>query len=265
MSALVPQLETLRVGPLVLANSFRNPALLAKMAATLDVISNGRLEMGIGAGWMQREYEAYGFEYPPPAVRIKQMVEGIHVMKLLWTEEKPAFKGEYYQVKDTICKPRPVQKPYPPIMVGGWGEKLTLRAVAREADKCNFPLLPVEKYAHLLDVLHQHCKAVGRDFNEIEKTLFGGVYLFKNERKAGEKLKAVYESRKPGMPFEEWLKAYKERVVFGDVDDCIERLKAYEPLGVSCYILRFEGGEHSILDEEGFELFNEHVFKEIQR
>ena len=265
MSALAPQLETLRVGPLVLSNSFRNPALLAKMAATLDVISNGRLEMGIGAGWMQREYEAYGYEYLPPAVRIKQMEEGIRVMKLLWTEEKPSFKGKYYQVKDSICEPKPVQKPYPPLMVGGWGEKLTMRVVAKEADRCNFPLLPIDKYKHLLDVLRDHCKTVGRVYDDIEKTLFAGVCLFKNEQVAVEKLKKVHESRKPEMPFEEWLNNYKNRVIFGTVDDCIERLKAYNSLGVTYYILRFEGGEHSILDEEGFGLFNEHVLEEIQR
>ena len=257
-------MKRLRVGPLVLSNSFRNPALLAKMAATLDVISNGRLEIGIGAGWMQREYEAYGYQYPSHAFRIRQMEEGIQIMKLMWTEKKPSFKGRYYWIKDSICDPKPIQKPHPPLTVGGWGEKFTLRVVAKEADRCNFYAAP-EQYKHLVDVLRGHCKTVGRNYDEIEKSLFTGTYLFRNEREAEKKLRVIYETRKPEMSFDEWLNAYKKKVIFGTVDECIERLKAYSSLGVTCYILRFEGGEHSILHEEGFELFNEHVLEEIRR
>jgi len=263
MSALAPKLESLRVGPLVLANSFRNPALLAKMAATLDVISNGRLEMGIGAGWMEKEYKAYGYEYPPPATRIREMEEGIRIMKLMWTEERPSFEGKYYQIKDVVCKPKPVQKPYPPLMVGGSGEKLTLRIVAREADRSNFPVRDIDRFKHLLDVLKNHCKAVGRKFEDIEKSVFGGVSLFKNEKTMEDHMREVYQKLEPGDSFENWLNNYKRRTIVGTVDDCIGRLKEYEALGVSCYIIRFEGGEHSILHEEGFELFNEHILEEL--
>jgi len=264
MSALAPQLNTLRVGPLVLANSFRNPALLAKMAASLDVITNGRLEMSIGAGWMQREYEAYGYEYPPPAVRIRQMEEGIKIMKLMWTEDKPSFKGRFYSINDVVCDPKPIQKPYPPLMIGGAGEKLTLRIVAKEADMCNFPGRGYDRFKHLLDVLREHCKAVGRDYNDIEKSLFTGVYLCKTEQEAEKQLKKVYETLKPKTTFADWLDSYRKRVLFGTVEDCIKRLKEYNSLGVTCYILRFEGGEHSIHHEEGFEQFNEQVLDEIK-
>ncbi|UCD72694.1 MAG: LLM class flavin-dependent oxidoreductase [Candidatus Bathyarchaeota archaeon] len=265
MSALAPQLTTLRVGPLVLSNSFRNPALLAKMAATLDSITNGRLEIGIGAGWMQREYEAYGYEYPPPAVRIGQMEEGIKIMKLLWTEKNPNFKGKYYSIKDSVCEPKPVQKPYPPLMIGGSGEKLTLRIVAKEADRCNFGLRGgLEQYKHLLNVLRSHCEKVGRSYDEIEKSLFTGVCLFRNEREMETGLKPIHKKQGSGKPFDDWLNTYKNRVIFGTVDDCVEKIKAYSLLGVTCYILRFEGGEHSIHHEEGFNLFNEHVLNEIR-
>ena len=263
MSALMPLLKTLRVGPLVLSNSFRNPALLAKMAATLDVISNGRLEIGIGAGWSQREYKGYGYEYPSPAVRIRQMEEGIRVMKLMWTEENPSFKGKYYWIKDSVCDPKPIQKPYPPLTVGGWGEKLTLSVVAREADRCNFGGTPGQ-YKHRLDILREHCKTVGRDYDEIEKSLLIGVYLFKDERENEETLKKIYEAREPGMPFDEWLNNYKNAVIFGTVDDCIERLRAYDSLGVTCYILKFEDSTGYLPHQEGFELFNEHVLDEIR-
>jgi alkanesulfonate monooxygenase SsuD/methylene tetrahydromethanopterin reductase-like flavin-dependent oxidoreductase (luciferase family) len=235
------------------------------MAATLDSISNGRLEMGMGAGWMQREYEAYGYEYPPPAVRIRQMEEGIKIMKLLWTEKNPSFTGKYYSIKDSICEPKPIQKPYPPLMIGGSGEKLTLRIVAKEADRCNFSLRGgLEQFKHLLNVLHNHCKKVGRDYDEIEKSLFTGVCLFRNEQEMETQLKPLYKKQVSEKSFDDWLNTYKNRVIFGTVDDCIKKIKAYSLIGVTYYILRFEGGEHSIHHEEGFNLFNEHVLNEIR-
>jgi len=275
ISALLPQLETLRVGPLVLANSFRNPALLAKMAATLDVLSQGRLEMGIGAGGVQGEYEAYGYECSPPAVRIREMEEAIRIMKLMWTEEKPSFKGEYYQIKDAVCEPKPVQKPHPPLTVGGSGEKLTLKIVAKEADRSNFMPCGPDKYRHLLEVLRDHCKTVGRDYEEIEKSLYTQVYLFKNEEEKEAGLKRLQEQLK-GMKslgrfadrkvnLDDILSTMKDAALFGTVEDCVEKLRVYGSLGVTCYILRFRGKEHGAPDEEGFSLFNEHILKEIQR
>lgn len=263
ISALIPQLETLRVGPLVLANSFRNPALLAKMVATLDVISDGRLEVGIGAGGVQTEYAGYGYECPSPAVRLKQMEEGIHIMKLMWTEEKPSFKGDHYWIEDSVCEPKPVQKPYPPLTVGGSGEKLTLRIVAREADRCNFLPCGLERFKHLLDVLRGHCKAAGRDFDEIEKSLYTQVYLFKNEQEIEAQLKRIRELG-PRRLRGDSLDTFKNRALFGTVEDCIEKLKSYKSLGVKCYILRFQGKRHG-LPEESFDLFNEHILGEILR
>ena len=267
ISALSSVLETLRVGPLVLSNSFRNPALLAKMAATLDVISDGRLEMGIGAGWRKEEYEAYGYDYPSPVVRIKQMAEGIRIMKLMWTEERPSFEGKYYSIKDCECLPKPVQKPHPPLTVGGWGEKYTLRVVAEEADRCNFYGSP-KQYKHLLDVLHDHCEAVGRNFNEIEKSLITRLYLLKDEEETERKWRELYEAaggrrlpwRQERGTLDEWREANKGRYIVGTPDRCLETLKEYEMLGVTYYMLRFEALPHG----EGFELFNEYILDEIR-
>jgi len=263
MSALAPLLERTRIGPLVLANSFRNPALMAKMASTLDVISNGRLEMGAGAGWSQREYEAYGYKFPSAATRIKQMEEGIRIMKLMWTQEQPSFKGKYYSIKEAVCKPKPIQKPHPPLTVGGAGERLTLRVVAKEADRCNF-FAPPEKYDYLLGVLKKHCKDIGRDYNEIEKSLLAGVYIFDDEEQGKEKLKKIYRAREPSAPFEDWLESYKKNVIFGNIEECLRRLKAYDPLGVDCYILKFEDSTGYLPSQDGFELFNDHVLEEIR-
>ncbi len=263
MSALMPLLDNLRVGSMVLSNSFRNPALLAKMGASLDVISRGRLEMGIGAGWNQDEYEAYGYEYPSPGIRLRQMEEGIHIMKLLWTEEKPSFEGRFYSVKDAVCEPKPIQKPYPPITIGGAGEKLTLRIVAKEADRCNFHVSP-ERAKHLLEVLRRHCETVGRNYDDIEKSLMPSILVYKDKQKMEEILKKIYKQAGRKLAFDEWLDSYRSRVIFGTVEECIERLKEYGNLGFTCYMMRFEDSRPFLPRQEGFELFNEYILDEIR-
>ena len=130
MTALAVSTERLRIGTLVLCNSYRNPALLAKMASTFDLVSNGRLEIGLGAGWMDEEYRGYGYPFPSIKVRIEQLDEGLVVMKKLFTESRATFEGKYYSLDDAANNPKPMQKPHPPILIGGAGEKLLLRVVA---------------------------------------------------------------------------------------------------------------------------------------
>jgi probable F420-dependent oxidoreductase len=136
IAALVPHTKRLRFLQTVACNSFRSPALLAKMVATLDVISGGRMELGIGAGWLRREYEAYGYDFPPMPVRLAQLAEALRVVKLLWTGESVDFSGEHYRLRGALCAPRPVQRPRPPILVGGGGDGL-LAIAAAEADVVN--------------------------------------------------------------------------------------------------------------------------------
>jgi probable F420-dependent oxidoreductase len=136
IAALVPTTSRLRFLETVACNSFRNPALLAKIVASLDVISDGRVELGIGAGWLAREYEAYGYEFPPMAVRLAQLAEALQVVKLLWSGEPVDYDGAHYRLRGAVCAPRPVQRPRPPIMVGGGGSGL-LAVAAREADVVN--------------------------------------------------------------------------------------------------------------------------------
>ncbi|MFN2202717.1 MAG: LLM class flavin-dependent oxidoreductase [Caldilineaceae bacterium] len=158
----------LMFGTSVLSQSYRNPALMAKMAANLQWFTGGRLVLGIGAGWMEEEYRAYNFPFPKASVRIAQMVEAIQIVKKLWTESPASYKGEYYLIEEAYCMPQP--DPIPPIMIGGGGEQLTLRAVAELADWWNIPGATAEVYAHKLDVLRRHCDTVGRDFDNIVKT-----------------------------------------------------------------------------------------------
>jgi F420-dependent oxidoreductase-like protein len=188
MSALSVATEKLRIGSLVLCNSFRNPGLLAKVLATVDNVSNGRVEIGLGAGWMEEEYRAYGYEFPSTGARLRQLDEGTQILKLLMTEKQTNFEGRYYKLTDAYCNPKPVQKPYPPITIGGSGEKLMLRIVAKHADRWNCPA-GYRNFEHKLDVLKQHCQAVGRDINQINISEQLLVCIGANEAEVEEKWK----------------------------------------------------------------------------
>jgi alkanesulfonate monooxygenase SsuD/methylene tetrahydromethanopterin reductase-like flavin-dependent oxidoreductase (luciferase family) len=178
------------LGTIVLANSFRHPPLMAKMAASLQAFSRGRLVLGYGAGWLEREYRAYGYEFPPTRVRIEQMVEAIQLMRRMWTSSPASFSGTYYHVQDAFCEPRP--DPLPIVMVGGDGEQRTLRAVAQHADWWNTVMRPVPVLRHKLDVLRQHCREVGREYSTVRKTLTRTLFLASSqaeaERRAGARL-----------------------------------------------------------------------------
>ena len=166
MSAIGAATSTLRVGSLVLCNSFRNPALLAKTLSTIDNISGGRLEVGLGAGWMDEEYRAYGYEFPTMGARLRQLDEGVQILKAMFTQKKANFEGRYYKVADAYNNPQPIQKPHPPITIGGSGEKVMLRIVAKHADRWNCPA-GYRSFEQKLDALKRHCEAVGRDINSI--------------------------------------------------------------------------------------------------
>ncbi len=172
----------LAFGPITLASSFRNPALLAKITSTLSVLSNGKFILGIGAGWYEEEYRQYGYEYPSAVTRIKQMEEAMQITKLLWTEDEVTFNGKYYVVENAYCNPKP--DPLPPIMIGGGGENYTLKAVARQADWWNGVFYNIDTWNHKLDVLQNHCDNVGRDYNEILKTAMWGIAIADTDEEA---------------------------------------------------------------------------------
>jgi F420-dependent oxidoreductase-like protein len=166
-TALAQATKRIRVGVLVTGNVYRHPAVLANMAAALDVISHGRLEFGIGAGWNQEECDAYGIELPPLKERFDRFDEAVEVIVKLLTETEADFDGRYYQLRAARNEPKPVQQPHPPIVIGGGGERRTLRAVARWADHWNVPGGGVEVFVQKRDVLAEHCAAIGRDPREI--------------------------------------------------------------------------------------------------
>jgi alkanesulfonate monooxygenase SsuD/methylene tetrahydromethanopterin reductase-like flavin-dependent oxidoreductase (luciferase family) len=164
----------------VLCNSFRNPALLAKMAATAQALSGGRVVLGLGAGWHAEEYQAYGWPFPSARVRIAQLAEAIEAIKMLWTTAPANYQGQHYQLAEAYCEPRP--DPRPPIMVGGAGEQYLLRVVAQHADWWNYMFSDPAAYTHKQAVLRQHCDAVGRNYDTITQVVRIGVLIGESER-----------------------------------------------------------------------------------
>ena len=219
MSAIAARTERVRIGTLVLCNSFRNPALLAKSLTTIDHISNGRLEVGLGAGWMEQEYRANGYEFPSVGTRLRQLEEGLQILKAMFTENRATFKGRYYTVTDAPNNPKPVQKPHPPIMIGGAGEKVMLRLVAKYADRWNCPA-GYRDFKKTLGVLHEHCRAVARDPKEITVSEQLMLCIGANKAEADQKWEMA-KGRKPfsftavkGTP-DEVIKQLRERVAWG--------------------------------------------------
>jgi len=160
-----------RIGVNVTGNLYRHPALLAKMAATVDHFSDGRLEMGIGAAHAEREFVTLGMPFAPVGERLARLGEAIEVMKLLWTEDVAEYSGAYYQLREAVCAPKPLQKPHPPVWIGGRGERKTLRLVAEHADVWNLVGGPPEEAERLSRVLDEHCEAVGRDPASVRRSV----------------------------------------------------------------------------------------------
>lgn len=174
LALLTPQTERIRLGTIVSCQSYRNPAQLAKIVATLDNASNGRIEFGIGAGWKESEYEAYGYSFPSAKTRVLQLREAIQIINLLWTEKRPSFEGEFYRIKETMFLPKPVQKPRIPIWIGTQKLKAPMmeEIIARYADGLNYDTETPEELVEKKSRMREACDRVGRDFNELKWSLY---------------------------------------------------------------------------------------------
>ena len=248
MSATAALTQRIRIGALVLCNSYRNPALVAKMAASLDNVSNGRLVFGIGAGWMEEEYRAYGYSFPRLRVRIEQLDEALQIIKGLFTEPSTTFVGRHYAVKDAVNHPQPVQRPHPPILIGGAGEKLLLPLVARHADIWNCPNNHATELPRRLAVLHQLCAANGRDPSAIEVSEQCIVVLGRTEAEFRHQWAAA--QRVLGRVFDLEQTAYR-----GTPEQVAEQLRRRVNQGVTFFTFLLSDG-HS---PESLELFAEKV------
>jgi len=250
LSALTMVTKRIRIGILVTNIQNRLPSLVAKMAATVDVISNGRLEMGLGAGGTGRssvhqnsgylpEYQAYGTPFSEKAsIRIRRLDEAIQIMRLMWTKERATFNGKYYHVKDAICNPHPIQKPHPPIWIAGQGEKYLLSVAAKYADAVNLHWnLTPDGFERKLMVLKEHCKHYGTDYSRITKSLAAGVLLAEGQREFSdlkENLVKRYRGLEGFTPY-----ALQESGITGTLEQCESKIASFIQSGVQYFILNF--------------------------
>jgi F420-dependent oxidoreductase-like protein len=231
LTAVAARTERSRLGMLVFCNGYRNPAYLAKALTAVDHVSNGRLEIGIGAGWYEQEHRSYGFDFPPIGARLRALEESLQIMNLMFTEPVATFKGRYHSIDGARNNPKPLQKPRPPITIAGGGEKVLLRLVARYADRWNVVPRDATDFAHKCAVLQQHCAAVGRDFGTLE--LSEHILICLETTEDALKRRWAEDSQHPMMH------AAGPRVMMGTPASVIEQLRERQRRGVGMVIAWF--------------------------
>ncbi|MCX6654740.1 MAG: TIGR03560 family F420-dependent LLM class oxidoreductase [Candidatus Bathyarchaeota archaeon] len=252
LAALARDTSRLHLGAMVASQSYRNPALLAKMAASIDNLSGGRLNFGVGAGWKEVEYRAYGYPFPSPDTRIRQLNDSLEIAKRMWTEERATYVGKYYKVSEALCAPKPVQKPYPPIWIGGTGS-FTLKISARHADAVNFAwTIPIKQIRSKLEEFKGYCETRGRDYSRIRKSAGLMITIAEDEDALKEKL--MYREAHRNTPYMRYLSKQPANLV-GTTEQVAARMREYIGLGIDHFILRFHYGE----EIEGMRLFTEEV------
>jgi F420-dependent oxidoreductase-like protein len=197
LAALARETSRVRLGTLVTGVTYRNPALLAKTATTLDVISGGRALFGLGAAWNDVEHDGYGFEFPPVRERMDRLDEALTIVRAMFTEERPSFEGRFYRIREALNEPRPIQPGGPPILVGGGGEQRTLRIAARHADLTHWFAIGIEPLRRKTEILERYCAEIGRDPASIERTMGAPVIVAANDAEAQAFLERMPEDRRP--------------------------------------------------------------------
>jgi F420-dependent oxidoreductase-like protein len=248
ISALAGMTTRIKLGTLVSGIVYRHPSILAKIGATLDVLSKGRLFMGIGAAWNQEESFAYGIPFPSTMERLLRLEEVIQILRKMWTQSTTTFNGRYYQIKDAYCNPHPLQKPHPPIMVGGGGERNTLKIVAKYADACNL-FGSIETIRRKLNILNEHCKSVRRDYDSILKTKLGIVLIDNDHEALTKKVNEMFR----GMLKEQ----IREFVIYGTEEDVLREIISLEEAGIQYFIVDLDPSR----ELEQLELFANKIMK----
>ena len=254
MAALAVSTERVRLGQMCTCNGYRSPPYLAKVAASIDAISGGRVEMGIGGGWYEHEYLAYGYPFPKPSVRLGELDEAVQIMNLMWSEDEASFEGKHYSINGAICQPKPVQEGGIPFWIAGGGEQLTLRTAAKYASYTNFGG-SVDVFTHKSQVLADHCDKVGRDFADITRSVNFNVYIGSDAAAVQAKIAAT--AARAGTVLDDG-QAATDRLLngpgmaVGTPDQVIDTLKAFEAAGMSYAIIYLPDAAY---DAESMELF----------
>jgi len=260
LSALAAVTKRIRLGTMVLCDTHRNPALVAKMVSTLDNISEGRVNYGIGAGWRKIEQMSYGLPWlDKPSDRVKRTEEGIEIVRRMWTEDRPSFEGTYYSIRDAICNPKPVQKPHPPIWIAGQGERMLI-LVAKYADGWNWMSTTVDEHQKLINTIRESCERIGRNHNDITMSWQGRILIARSRADLKEKIDAIHrlnpryplsmDKNTMEVPAYESVQRdvlganaqvidFRAQGLVGTPDEIIERMRRYVDIGVQHFILQF--------------------------
>jgi F420-dependent oxidoreductase-like protein len=238
LAALAARTTTLRFGTLVSPATFRLPGLLANAAATVDHVSGGRIELGLGAGWMEREHRAFGFPFPATSVRLEMFAEQLEIVHRLWTEDRVDFRGRHYTLENAPAQPKPVQQPHPPLLVGGSGTRGTAEPAARFADEYNTPFASPEEFARIRAKVAAACERIDRDPATMRFSLMTGCLIGTTRDEALERARQLYERARRDTDFDTWLETYSQRSLIGSVDEVAERLREYARAGCEGVMLQ---------------------------
>lgn len=262
IAAFAAATERLRLGQMCTCMGYRNPVYLAKVAATCDVISGGRVDMGIGGGWYEHEWRAYGYGFPAPGARLGMLEEGVQLFRQAWTTGTATLAGKHYEVDGAIVRPLPLQDGGIPLWIAGGGEKKTLRIAAQYAQYTNFDATP-DTFRHKSDVLAQHCRDVGRNFDEITRSSNYNVVIGSTEREVADKLDWIrdhYNSLVPKAAADRYDRMFRNGPLVGTPEQLVERLRDAERLGMTYAIANFLDAAY---DPSSMELFAAQVVPEF--
>lgn len=267
MSAFAASTERVRLGQMCTCMAYRNPTYLAKVAATVDTISGGRTEMGIGAGWYEHEWKAYGYGFPNTGDRLKALDEGVQIMSEMWREGSSTLHGSYYTADEALCYPQPLQtaadgKPSIPLWIAGGGEKRTLRTAAQHAQYTNFSGMP-DEFAHKSSVLRDHCAEVGTDFDAITRSANFNVVIGETEADVAEKLQWIEDHYRRVSPdsADAEVQSFRNGPLVGTPEQVIAALTELQDLGMSYAITYFVDAAY---DRSSLELFAREVIPHFQ-
>src|SRR3989475_7030708 len=237
-AALARDTTRVRLGQIVTCNGYRNPALLAKMASTVDVLSHGRLICGLGAGWSAHEFRAYGYDFPDGPTRLRYLRDAVQIILAMWTQDEAVSEGPYLSVHGAFNQPKGVQKPHIPLLIGGGGEQVTLKLVAQYGDACNIGHLEPEATARKFEIMHKHCEEVGRDYHDINRTILLNCSIAETDEQALERAQAANFARNTGG-----FEHLRTRALIGTPEMIRQRLAEYEHIGAQEVILYFPAPE----------------------
>jgi F420-dependent oxidoreductase-like protein len=250
LGALSQNTKRARIGALVNGNTYRNPCLAAKMAATIDLISGGRLNLGLGAGWNELEHRSFGIDFKTLGRRLEALDESCQIIKGMFIQEKTTFAGKHYQVVDAVCNPKPIQQPHIPFMIGGRGEKRLLKIVAKHADMWNTMHANPTQMKRLIEIIERHGDTVGRNTDEIEKTIMMPL-CYKAPRAREQMIAGTVAAMAQATPDE-----VRDRIMIGGKDECLDKIAEYRMAGVTHFIFSLRW---PILVEDEFQAFAEDV------